>query len=225
MTALDTLGTPTAARSDDDDGAIVTRQDDDGGAVVNRVAQSALVTLDLAALVDAPPVAAFDLAPHLYRGLVLRERDFRAALAALDPVDYAGRDVAVFCSTDALVPTWAYLLVAARLAPVAGSVTAGTAADAERARWAAALAAHDWTAYTGRPVVVKGCGTDRVPLDAFVQATRHLQGVAQKVLYGEPCSSVPIWRRPADSPPSGAAPSARPATRPAPRPASLPPRP
>lgn len=168
------------------------------GLVVNRVAQSALVTLDLAALLDAPDVVAFDLAPHLYRGLVLRERDFRSALAdlALDP--YTGRDVAVFCSTDALVPTWAYLLVAARLGPVAASIAAGTVADIDRARWGHALASHDWTAYAGRPVVVKGCGTDRVPLDAFVQATRHLQKVAAKILYGEPCSSVPVWRRPAE---------------------------
>ncbi len=220
MTALDSLGAPPSPNADlADDGVLVTRPDDDGGAIVNRVAQSALVTLDLAALLDAPPVVPFDLAPHLYRGLVLRERDFRAALAALDPADYAGRDVAVFCSTDALVPTWAYLLVAARLAPVAASVTAGTPPDAERTRWAAALAAHDWSAYAGRPVVVKGCGTDRVPLDAFMQATRHLQNAASRILYGEPCSSVPVWRKPS-APAVGTGP-ARPAT-PIARPAVLP---
>lgn len=165
------------------------------GLVVNRVAQSALVTLDLAALVPAPDPAEVDLVPFLYRGLVLRERDFRAALADLDTAPFAGRDVAVFCSTDALVPTWAYLLVAARLSGVAASVGAGRAADVQRDRFAQALDAHDWTAYAGKPVVVKGCGTDRVPLDAFVRATSHLMGVAAKVLYGEPCSSVPIWRR------------------------------
>lgn len=193
------------------------------GPVVNRVAESAIVTLDLASLVDASPVVVFDLADHLYRGLVLRERDFRDALAALDPAPFAGRDVAVVCSADAIVPTWAYLLAAARLAPVAASVAAASPADVERARWSAALAAHDWSAYAGRPVVVKGCGTDRVPLDAFVQATRHLQGVASKVMYGEPCSSVPVWRRPAEAPPAGAArPAARPVAMPATRPAGPP---
>ncbi len=212
LTGAAPLAPPASARPDDGDGVIV-----------NRVAQSAIITLDLAALVDAPAVVPFDLAPHLYRGLVLRERDFRAALADLDADAFAGRDVAVFCSTDALVPTWAYLLAAARLSPVAASITAGSVADAERARWAAALAAHDWSAYAGRPVVVKGCGTDRVPLDAFVQATRHLQNAAQKVMYGEPCSSVPIWRR-ATAPPSGGA-SARAASPPAARPAALPSRP
>ena len=214
---MTTLDSPAS-----DDG-LLTPGLGDGGAIVNRVAQSALVTLDLATVLDAPPVVAFDLAPHLHRGLVLRERDFRAALAALDLDAYAGRDVAVFCSTDALVPTWAYLLVAARLGPVASRVVAGTPADVERARWADALAAHDWTAYAGAPVVVKGCGTDRVPLDAFVQATRHLQAVAAKVLYGEPCSSVPIWRRP--SAPAASAPgAARPALRPAGASAAGPPR-
>ncbi len=199
------------------------------GLVQNRVAESAVVTLDLASLVeaspagDAPagaqPVVVFDLADHLYRGLVLRERDFRDALAALDTAPYAGRDVAVVCSADAVVPTWAYLLAAARLAPVAASVSAAAPADVERARWAAALDAHDWSAYAGRPVVVKGCGTDRVPLDAFVQATRHLQGVASKVMYGEPCSSVPVWRRPAETPPAGAV---RPVSKPPARPAGPP---
>lgn len=214
--------------STDLDGVAPSLGSRDEWAVVNRVAQSPLVTLDLASLVDAPPVVPFDLAPHLYRGLVLRERDFRAALASLDLGAFEGRDVAVFCSTDALVPTWAYLLVAARLSPVAASVTAGTTAEAERARWVAALATHDWSRYTARPVVVKGCGTDRVPLDAFVQATRHLQGVAQKVLYGEPCSSVPVWRRaaPAGAVPAGTASAGTaPATPPpAARPAALPPR-
>lgn len=187
------------------------------GLVVNRVAESALVVVDLAALVeDAPEAASLDLAPLLDRGLVLRERPFREAVAALDTEAYAGRHVAVFCSTGALVPPWAYLLVAARLAPVAASVSAGDAATAERARWTAALGAHDWTAYARRPVVVKGCGTDRVPLDAFVQATRHLQAAgASKILYGEPCSSVPVWRAPAAARPEGVA-SARPAPRPVP---------
>lgn len=195
------------------DGLVVNRQDDENGVIVNRVAESALVVLDLAALVDAPPVVPFDLAPLLEAGgLVLRERPFREAVAALDLAPFAGRDVAVFCSTGALVPTWAYLLVAARLAPVAAHVAAGDTASAERRRWDAALEAHDWQAYAGRPVVVKGCGTDRVPLDAFVQATRHLQAVASKIVYGEPCSSVPVWRAPAS--PAAPRAAARPATLP-----------
>lgn len=167
--------------------------------IVNRVAESAIQTLDLAALAPAADGVGFDLAPFLYRGLVLRERDFRQGLKEHDWSAYAGRDVTVFCSADALIPTWAYMLVAARLDGVAASVTAGTVDDVRRARFAEALDAFDWGRYEGVPVVVKGCGNDVVPLDAFVQATRKLQGVASKVMYGEACSSVPVWRRPQEA--------------------------
>ena len=170
--------------------------------LTNRVAESAIETLDLAALAPAEPVVAFDLAPFLYRGLVLREREFRQALKEHDWGAYAARDVAVFCSADALVPTWAYMLVAAKLGGAA-SVTAAAPDDVQRARFAAALDALDWDRYAGAPVVVKGCGNDVVPLDAFVQVTRRLQEVAAKVMYGEACSAVPVWRRPAPRPSPG----------------------
>ena len=177
--------------------------------LTNRVAASDIETLDLAALWDGAEPVAFDLAPYLHRGLVLRERDFRAAMKAHDWSAYDGRHVAVTCSADALVPTWAFMLVASRLSGAA-SVGAGAPADVRRDVFVRALAALDWEAYRGKPVVVKGCGNDVVPLDAFVIATRQLQGVAKKVMYGEPCSSVPVWRAPkAAAPAAGAAPVAR----------------
>jgi hypothetical protein len=174
--------------------------------IVNRVAESAIETVDLAALAPAEDVVPFDLEPFLYRGLVLREREFRQSLKDHDWTATAGRHVAVFCSADALVPAWAYMLVASKLEGAA-SVTAATPEEVRRARFAEALAAHDWAQYEGVPVVLKGCGTDAVPTDGFVQATRRLQGVASKVMYGEPCSSVPVWRRPSASGPAGAKPA------------------
>ncbi len=179
----------------------------DDGAIVNRVAESAIETLDLAAFAPAEAAVAFDLAPHLYKGLILREREFRQSLKEHDWDLYRDRDVAVICTADALIPTWAYMLVAARLAGIAASVTAGTVEEVERARFRAALDGADWRRYEGVPVVVKGCGNDVVPVDAFLQATQKLQGVAAKVMYGEPCSSVPIWRRPAARPEGAAAPT------------------
>ncbi len=186
------------------------------GLIVNRVAESAIETLDLAAL--APPESVpFDLAPFLYKGLVLRERDFRQSLKETDWEPYRDATVAVFCSADALVPTWAFMLVAARLDGVAKDVAAGTPDQIRRDRLVAALDGHDWSRYQGAPVVVKGCGNDLVPLDAFVQATRRLQSVAAKIMYGEPCSSVPVWRRPSARPaatasaaPAGARPAGPP---------------
>ena len=177
------------------------------------MAESAIRTLDLAALAPPEP-APFDLAPFLYRGLVLRERDFRQSLKETDWEPFRGQTVAVFCSADALVPTWAFMLVAARLDGVAADVAAGTPGHVRQARLVAALDGHDWDPYQGAPVVVKGCGNDLVPIDAFVQATRRLQGVAAKIMYGEPCSSVPVWRRPSARP-AAAASAAPVGTRPA----------
>ena len=181
--------------------------------IPNRVAASDIETVDLAALLPEGETAEFDLAPFLHRGLVLREREFRAAMKAHDWSAYAGQHVALHCSADAIVPTWAFMLVASRLEGVAASVAAGTPADLRRDQFVRALDAHDWGRYAGVPVVVKGCGNDLVPLDAFVLATQKLQGVASKVMYGEPCSSVPVWRRPAPAPPEGGA--TRPVVRPA----------
>ncbi|GAB5536431.1 MAG: DUF2480 family protein [Rubricoccaceae bacterium] len=162
--------------------------------LVNRVAESAIETLDLAAFVE--PIAAFDLAPLLYKGLVLREREFRQALKETDWRAYADQHVAVFCSTDALIPTWAYMLVASKLDGIASSVGAGTEADVRRDRLARALETHDWSVYADKPIVLKGCGNDLVSPDAFIRATTALKGVASKLMYGEPCSSVPVWRKP-----------------------------
>ena len=169
------------------------------GPVVNRVAQSAIETLDLAAIVGPLDVVALDLAPLMHRGLVVRERDFRAAVAALDAGAYAGRHVAVVVPEDALVPAWAPMLVAARLSPVATSVAVASVAARRAALAAERVRAADWSAHAGKAVVLKGCGTGDVPLDAFAQATVALQSVAAKVMFGEPCSAVPVWRRPAET--------------------------
>lgn len=190
------------------------------GEVVNRVAESAIVTLDLAALWDGADVEELDLAPWLHRGLVLRERDFRQAVRDTDWSAYEDRHVAVWCSTDAVVPTWAFMVIAATLRGRARSVAAGRTPDLVRDAYVRALAAHDWSVYADRPVVLKGCSTELpgaggalVPLDAYLLATQELQAVAAKLMYGEPCSSVPVWRRPASETPRAAA--ARPAGPPA----------
>lgn len=182
------------------------------GLVVNRVAQSGIETLDLAAIAGPLDVVPLDLGPLMHRGLVVREKDFRSAVAGLEAAAFADRHVAVLVPDGALVPAWAVMLVAARLAPVAASVAVADV-DARRAALAAErVRAYDWSAHAGRTVVLKGCGTGEVPLDAFAQATVALQRVAARVMFGEPCSAVPVWRRPADASPSAAA---RPAGRPA----------
>src|SRR5690606_13305618 len=184
--------------------------------IVNRVAESDIEVFDLEALWDGREVVAFDLAPFLVEGLVLRERPFREALAAHDWAAYDGRHVAVHCTTDAIVPTWAYMLAATRLHGHAASVAFGAERDLVRDHFVRALEGVDWSRYAGKPVVVKGCGSKVVPVAAYLVATQKLQGVAAKLMYGEPCSAVPLWRKP-----KAAAPAAAPA-KPAVKPAGLP---
>ena len=164
--------------------------------IINRVAESEIEVYNLDALWDGKPVVEFDLVLFLVEGLILREKVFREHVKTHDWTPYADQHVAVFCSTDAIVPTWAYMLIASTLDGLARSVTFGRKEDLVRDYFTRALDAEDWSVYQDRIVVVKGCGTGVVPTSAYVAAMQKLQGVARKLMYGEPCSSVPLWRRP-----------------------------
>lgn len=194
--------------------------------IVNRVAESDLVLYNLEALWDGAPVTALDLEPFLFEGIMLREKDFREKVKAHDWSRYEGQHVAVHCSVDALIPTWAVMLVASRLQGVARSVGYGTPEEVVRDFFVRALEHEDWSAYAGKPVVVKGCGSKLVPQNAYLLAVQKLQEVADKLMFGEPCSSVPLWRRPKaaeteparDARPAGVKPAAvKPALPPSPR--------
>ncbi len=163
-------------------------------AIINRVAQSEIMVYDLAKLWDGEEVVELDIAAFLVEGIVLRESVFRARVKEYDWTVFADKHVAVHCSTDAIVPTWSYLLVAAHLAS-SRSVALGRAAELVRDHYARALEKEDWTPFQDRIVVVKGCGSAIVPTSAYVHAMTALLGVARKLMYGEPCSSVPLWRK------------------------------
>ena len=162
----------------------------------NRVAQSEIEVYNLDDLWDDRSITELDIAPFLVEGLMLKEEPFRSDVKAHDWSQYAGQHVAVHCSTDAIVPTWAYMLIASKLEGTAASVSMGDAEAVRRDHYVRALEAEDWSRYEGRPVVIKGCGSGTVPPVAYLIATQKLQGVAHKLMYGEPCSSVPLWRRP-----------------------------
>lgn len=164
--------------------------------IVNRVAESDIEVFDLASLWNEGKVVEFDLAPFLFQGMILKEKDFRMAMKEQDWMAFAGSHVAVFCSADAIVPIWAYMLVASKLKNHAVSVGFGTVSEVIRDFFVRALDDKDWSVYQDRIVVIKGCGNRIVPMDAYMIATQKLQSVAKKLMYGEPCSSVPLWRRP-----------------------------
>jgi len=164
--------------------------------IINKVAASDLMVFDLEDVWDGREIASFDLAPLLFKGLILKEKDFRQAMKDLDASQFAGKHVAVFCSTNAVIPTWAFMAVAAKLAPVAVSVRYGRPDDVIRDRILVRLDRHDWSRYEGRNVIIKGCPSDVIPISAYVDAVAALQKVAGKIMYGEACSSVPIWKKP-----------------------------
>jgi hypothetical protein len=163
--------------------------------LTNRVEESEIEVYNLEDLWDGRPVAELDLEPFLVEGLILREKVFRERVKEHDWSQYAGQHVAIHCSADAIVPTWAYMLVATKLEGLAASVALGRKGDLVRDHFVRALEAEDWSAYEDHIVVVKGCGSTLVPPNAYLLATQKLQQVARKLMYGEPCSSVPLWRR------------------------------
>ena len=164
--------------------------------IVNRVAESDIEVFDLDALWDGRSVVTFDLAPFLFEGIILKEKDFRTSMKELDWSAYTDKHVAVTCSADAIIPTWAYMLVAAKLENVAHSVGFGEPIDLVRDFYVRTLNSQDWNLYENKIVVIKGCSSKTVPMNAYLMATQKLQSVARKIMYGEPCSSVPLWRKP-----------------------------
>ena len=175
--------------------------------LINRVEESDITVFNLEDLWDEKPVVELDIEPFLFEGLVVREKDFRAKVGAHDWSPYADKHVAVYCSADAIVPTWAYMLIGSKLDGIASSTAFGRQADLIRDHFVRALEHVDWSQYEGIPVVIKGCGSRLVPPSAYMLVTQKLQSVAAKIMYGEPCSSVPLWRRarPASSRPAAAA--------------------
>ncbi len=167
----------------------------------NRVAESDIEVFNLEDFRDERPVDELDLEPFLVEGLMLREKEFRAHVKDYDWSQHAGRHVAIYCSTDAIIPTWAFMLVASKLKDTAASVAFGQRDDLVRDHFVRALETADWSQYEDAIVVVKGCGNKDVPVNAYVTALTRLQGIARKLMFGEPCSSVPLWREAA--PPNG----------------------
>jgi Protein of unknown function (DUF2480) len=164
--------------------------------IPNRVASSGLVTLDLEDYYHSGERVVYDLKINLFMEQILREKDFRAFLKAHDWTQYAGKNVALTCSEpDVLIPTWAYMLLTLHLQPWANTIVTGTLADLETKLYLEAIATIDPETYRDARVVVKGCSKVAVPTSAYVELTRVLQPVVQSLLFGEPCSTVPLYKR------------------------------
>lgn len=167
--------------------------------IVNKVAQSGLITVDLAHFAPQGERVVYDIKDNLFQGLILREKDFREFVKAHNWEQYQGKFVAITCSADAIVPTWAYMLLANRLAPYAAAVVFGDLPTLETILYERALEEIDMEQYRDQRVVVKGCGDIEIPESAFVKFTAMASKVAKSIMYGEPCSTVPVFKRKASA--------------------------
>ncbi|MBA4139196.1 MAG: DUF2480 family protein [Segetibacter sp.] len=164
-------------------------------AIVNKVAESALTSIDLEEYYPKGETAVFDLKDHLFMGLILKEKDFRAALQSMDWEQYRNKNVAITCSADAIIPMWAYMLAASNLQPVANNVVFGDEKHMLQTLLLKNLFKIKGEDYLDKRVVVKGCGDVAIPEVAYVEITNKLRPFVKSIMYGEPCSTVPIFKR------------------------------
>ncbi len=163
--------------------------------IINKVAQSALLTLDLEKFYPEGETSVFDLKNHLFMELILKEKEYREALKNLDWSIYQDKNVAITCSTDAIIPLWAYMLAVTYLEPFAKEIVFGDEAQLFNVLFLKNLWKIDAKEYEGKRVVVKGCGDKKIPETAYVEITKILRPVAKSIMYGEPCSTVPIFKQ------------------------------
>ena len=164
--------------------------------IVNRVDQSSLVTFDLEKLYQSGSRVEWDIKDQLFQGLILKEKEFRSFIKSHDWQQYKGQNIAIICSVDAIVPTWAYMLLAVQLTPHVDHLVFGDLKELERSLFQKSLAEIDLSTYRDAKVIIKGCGNYPIPEFAYVEITRLLHGVAGSIMYGEPCSTVPLYKKP-----------------------------
>ncbi|WP_224997482.1 DUF2480 family protein [Cesiribacter sp. SM1] len=164
--------------------------------IINRVAQSSLVSIDLEQYYPEGERVLLDIRDVLFQGLILREKDFRQWVKEQDWQQYEGKYVAVTCSADAVVPVWAYMLIATVLEPYAKFFIFGNAQELEDILYQQALGHINPEDFRDAKVVVKGCSNKPVPISAYVELTRKLRPFVSSIMYGEPCSTVPLYKKP-----------------------------
>ena len=164
--------------------------------LINRVANSGLITLNLEDHFPTHEMVVFDIKDYLFHGLILKEKDFRKALKELDWEQYQNKILLIICSTDAIIPVWAYMLITGYVQGIAHDVFAGNKEEYLKAHYYKVIKSLELTEYQDKRIVIKGCSNQPVPAAAYLQLTQGLKPYAQSIMYGEPCSTVPIFKRP-----------------------------
>jgi len=163
--------------------------------IANKVAESGLITVDPANYIPQGETAVFDLKDHLFMGLILKEKDFRDTLKKMDWEQYRNKNVAVTCTADAIIPVWAYMLVAAHLQPVAKEIVMGDEKELQRIIFLKNISQINTDEFIDRRVVIKGCGDTPIGDFVYLELTKLLRPVTKSIMYGEPCSTVPVFKK------------------------------
>lgn len=162
--------------------------------IVNKVAGSGIVSIDLEEFYVSGERVLFDIKPHLFQELILKEKDFREFVKTNNWSIYQGKLVGIVCTADAIIPTWAYMLITLALEPFASKVFFGNLKDIENLLFAEKISTINAAMYKDARVVIKGCGEKPIPTNAYVQLSQLLKPFAKSIMYGEPCSTVPLYK-------------------------------
>ncbi len=163
--------------------------------IINKVAESSLITINLEDYYPRQQIAVFDLKQFLFMGMIIKEKEFRAALQAFDWKQFQNHAVAVTCTTDAIIPMWAYMLVANYLQPVTEEIYYGDERSLFNHLFLKNLSSFNVENFKDKRIVIKGCGEKPVPESAYMEITARLRPVVKSIMYGEPCSTVPVYKR------------------------------
>jgi hypothetical protein len=161
----------------------------------NKVAESGIITIDLAGFMPSSEVVLFDIKPYLFMELILKEKDFRAALLTTDWTQYQDKIVGIYCSADAIIPMWANMLIVSNLQPFAKAVYFGNEAKVNEQVLLENIANINPNTYQDERIVIKGCGETPIGEAAYIAITQKLRPVVKSIMYGEPCSTVPVYKR------------------------------
>ena len=178
-------------------------------AFVNKVVSSGLITINLEKYLPSADIVTFDLKDYLFMGLILKEKDFREGLKNLDWSAYNDKYVAITCSVDAIIPAWAYMLVVTYLKNVSRDSYVGNASEMQKHLFIKNIAAIDVNEFGGQRIVIKGCGDVNIESFAYAEITKVLLPVVRSIMYGEPCSTVPVYKKAHPDLPGGKATNAQ----------------
>lgn len=163
---------------------------------VNKVAESGLISLDLEKWYPKEEIMVFDIKDLLFMGMIVKEKEYRELLKAIDWEQYRNKIVAITCSVDAIIPMWAYMLIAAKLEPVCKTFVLGNEAEARKQIFLNNINNINVDEYTDQRIIIKGCGETPIGDFAYMEITKKLRPVAKSIMYGEPCSTVPVYKKP-----------------------------